>query len=276
MIDGFIYVGKNEGVRGLWRGLTPTILMTVPSQVTYMVCYDFFKEHISTYTRMTRGTVTTPCVSLAQPASGLTTEQLLTSLVAGASARSISATLVSPLELVRTRQAANGESQGSLRANLRQLAREARVKPTSLWRGLGPTLYRDVPFSAIYFTAYETLKRSLTGGSGLGERRVSAQGEDHSHSNEFAVAFVSGASAGILAAFLTHPFDLVKTRRQALSSAPAPSIRPQSTWTLLRQVYKREGPHGLFRGMSPRIAKVGPACGVMIGSFEVVGRLLDA
>ena len=38
----------------------------------------------------------------------------------------------------------------------------------------------------------------------------------------------------------------------------------------------KEGMAGLFKGMTPRIAKVAPACGVMIASFEVVGRVLAA
>lgn len=265
MIDGFIQVGKREGVRGLWRGLTPTILMTVPSQVTYMVCYDFFKEHIGRSCRSLTGAGGRSFASSVAP------EQLFTTLIAGATARSISATLVTPMELVRTRlQAADGDSHGSVRANMRLLVKDAKANPSSLWRGLGPTLYRDVPFSAIYLTAYESLKRWLTGGMGLGERR-NGNGA-HSHSSEFAVAFISGASAGILAALLTHPFDLAKTRQQVLS--PPPGI--MTTSQLLHAVYTREGVHGLLRGLSPRIAKVGPACGAMIGSFEVVGRLLDA
>lgn len=283
MVDGFLQVGRREGVRGLWRGLTPTILMTVPSQVTYMVFYDFFKEQISARYQMGTTSDPVPRVSPHQPSAALTAEQLASSLISGASARSISATLVTPLELVRTRlQAVHGDSHGGMRSNLQQLAQEARAKPSSLWRGLGPTLYRDVPFSAIYFTAYESLKRALTGGSGLGERRVSP-GAAHSHSSEFAVAFIAGASAGCLAAILTHPFDLIKTRRQALADVDAAkashvagNAASRSTLTLVGDVYRTEGVRGLFRGLSPRIAKVGPACGVMIGSFEVVGRLLDA
>lgn len=31
----------------------------------------------------------------------------------------------------------------------------------SLWRGLPPTLWRDVPFSAIYWMGYEEAKRAI-------------------------------------------------------------------------------------------------------------------
>ncbi|SGZ29388.1 BQ5605_C057g12677 [Microbotryum silenes-dioicae] len=123
---------------------------------------------------------------------------------------------------------------------------------------------------------YEAIKRSITGGKGMGEGW-----QDQSLSSEFAVAFVSGAGSGMIAATVTNPFDVVKTRRQALveaatgsgsSSTQAPLTK---TFPILFDIANKEGWAGLMRGLTPRLAKVGPACGIMIASYEGLGRLLD-
>jgi solute carrier family 25 protein 39/40 len=38
---------------------------------------------------------------------------------------------------------------------------------------------------------------------------------------------------------------------------------------MLRQIIHQEGYQGLFRGLSPRIAKVAPSCAIMISSYEL-------
>lgn len=83
-----------------------------------------------------------------------------------------------------------------------------------------------------------------------------------------------------IAATLTNPFDVVKTRRQALDSPIRPRSGPHSpaqltkTFAILFNVAKREGWPALMRGLTPRLAKVGPACGIMIGCYEGLGRYL--
>ncbi|TKY90419.1 hypothetical protein EX895_000417 [Sporisorium graminicola] len=294
--DGVIKVGKAEGIRGLWRGLAPTLMMTVPGQVTYMSCYDFFRSHLlasedtgrirATFQESSAANGRELGVAGKTPSlSAVTAQSLYASLLAGALARGISATLVTPLELVRTRLQASSLAQASLSSILRGLWIEMRTTslrsgggPLILWRGLTPTLWRDVPFSAIYFAGYEATKRSLTGG-GLGEGNAAGSGE------EFGVAFVAGALSGSFAAVLTHPFDVVKTRLQTQGSPReaegrlSGSLRASrplevNVWTAMRQIVEKEGGKGLWKGLSPRTAKVAPACGVMIASFEVVGRAL--
>ncbi|SPO19850.1 related to mitochondrial carrier family protein [Ustilago trichophora] len=295
--DGVIKVGKAEGIRGLWRGLAPTLMMTVPGQVTYMSCYDFFRSQLLASEDSSQIQAAFQQDSAANgrelglagkspSLSAVTAQSLYASLFAGALARGISATLVTPLELIRTRLQASSRSQATLSSILRGLWVEMRTTklssgggPLILWRGLTPTLWRDVPFSAIYFAGYEAAKRSLTGG-GLGEGNASGSGE------EFGVAFVSGALSGSFAAVFTHPFDVIKTRLQTQgalgegegrlsgSLRGATAKGSGNVWVAMRNIVAKEGGKGLWKGLSPRTAKVAPACGVMIASFEVVGRML--
>lgn len=51
----------------------------------------------------------------------------------------------------------------------------------ALWRGLPPTLWRDVPFSAIYWMGYETCKRHI-----------------ESSVNELEASFLAGAVSGMV------------------------------------------------------------------------------
>ena len=69
-----------------------------------------------------------------------------------------------------------------------------------------------------------------------------------------------------IAAFLTHPFDVVKTRRQTEAASSASS---RGTLRMLVELGRGEGTAGLWRGMVPRVAKVAPACGIMIGAYEI-------
>lgn len=91
-----------------------------------------------------------------------------------------------------------------------------------------------------------------------------------------------------LAAFITTPFDVLKTRRQVftLPSPPLPGSLPPSgsivppanvathTFPLLLHIVRTEGLAALFAGLVPRLAKVAPACAIMVSCYEGVGRWL--
>ena len=76
-----------------------------------------------------------------------------TPLIAGSSARLLASFVTAPLELIRTRQASavgrTGEKAGMI-DEFRLLVR-SKSGFRSLFSGIGPTLWRDVPFSAIYW-----------------------------------------------------------------------------------------------------------------------------
>lgn len=100
--------------------------------------------------------------------------------------------------------------------------------------------------------------------------------------------FISGALSGTCASLLTSPFDVLKTRRQVfttpneaaraaaahVSAGTQAATIPRATWPLIAHIVRNEGWRALFAGVVPRTAKVAPACGLMIMSYEGVGRYL--
>lgn len=162
----------------------------------------------------------------------------------------------------------------------------------ALYQGLRPTLWRDVPFSAIYWFCVEEL-RSMWRRSK--ENTVSP-------TEQAGQEFINGAVSGMIAAAFTTPFDVVKTRQQTASSAayqpqasvPVPSLcshngaivyepisgsiaadaRTEGTFRLMREIVAREGLASLWRGNQARMLKVAPSCAIMISSYEFGKRIL--
>jgi len=228
-----VYIVQNEGVGALWSGLRPTLVMAIPANVMYFATYDELNERLL------------PHAGGASP------------LVAGSAARIFAATAVAPLELVRTQIQSEQQSRAGFTRRLRALARLPNWRQ-ELFRGLEATLLRDVPFSALYWYMYENLGARLERDTTLSKPLRS---------------FAAGAAAGTTAAFVTTPFDVVKTKKQVrqLSSGPVPPGDGR-TVSILRGIWAAEGLRGLFAGVGPRCARIAPSCAIMISSYEM-GKL---
>lgn len=261
--DAVVGITRNEGLSAMWRGTGPALAMSVPGQIIYMVGYDWGRQALFRH-------APTWAFSNEPSSTGLPSKRLKSwystcvPLVSGVVSRSIVVAVISPIELIRTRSQASTSS-----TSLLSIVRG--VNWSNAWTGLAPTLWRDVPFSGLYWVGYETIKRSLTGGAGMGERRQGTNAR-----SEFAVAFVSGAGSGMIAATLTNPFDVVKTRRQANSPTTTTDGGPtKGTIRMLKEIARNEGWRGLMMGLTPRLAKIGPACAIMISAYEGLTGFLD-
>jgi hypothetical protein len=73
-----------------------------------------------------------------------------------------------------------------------------------LWTGYGAGLAVYGPFQGVYFTLYERFKRASV-------RVLRVRDESQL---PFGVHLAGGAFAGAVAAFITTPFDVVKTKLQ--------------------------------------------------------------
>uniref|UniRef100_A0A8C0QS67 Solute carrier family 25 member 40 n=1 Tax=Chelonoidis abingdonii TaxID=106734 RepID=A0A8C0QS67_CHEAB len=178
MLDAFVKIIKLEGIKSLWSGLPPTLIMAVPSTVIYFTSYDQLSEVLI---------------------SKLGKDSDYIPVLAGSISRLGSLTVVSPLELIRTKMQSRQLSYKQLHICINNtLAKDGWL---SLWRGWGPTALRDVPFSAMYWYHYEHIKKWLCKTFDVREPT-------------FLISFTSGATAGSIAATVTLPFDVVKTHKQ--------------------------------------------------------------
>ncbi|KAL7939739.1 mitochondrial carrier domain-containing protein [Trichoderma chlorosporum] len=275
-IDGLRKIARNEGFTTLWRGLSPTLVMTIPANIIYFTGYDWLR------------------FNPVSPFSGFSTDYA--PLVAGSVARLLAATSVSPIELIRTRmQAASGASTTNhLVETFKGIqSMVATYGYTSLWRGLTLTLWRDVPFSGLYWWGYESIRSRISDireerrgrplnrdeidEFGLTAARRRSQSREN-HTETFLDSFAAGATSGALASILTMPFDVGKTRTQIYHDSPrrvagaAQAPEEQNMVRLLWHIFKTEGFPGLWRGWIPRTLKVAPACAIMISSYEVGKR----
>ena len=260
--DGLRKIARNEGLTSLWRGLSPTLVMAIPANVIYFTGYDTLRWNP------------------ASPIQG-NVPDAYAPLLAGSIARVAAAATISPIEMLKTRmQAASAHERGVFTetiAGMKGLVQTQGI--TSLWRGLTLTMWRDVPFSGIYWWGYETMREVLRD---LHERRGESYHRDHEHAPTFIDSFISGAVSGAFASVITTPFDVGKTRQQVYAHAAgtepsgqtersAAALRPEqrSMPRFLFHIWKEEGMSGLFRGGAPRMLKVAPACAIMISSYEV-------
>jgi solute carrier family 25 aspartate/glutamate transporter 12/13 len=124
-----------------------------------------------------------------------------------------------------------------------------------LYKGASACLLRDVPFSMIYFPTYNHLKRDM-----FGESQTKKLG--------VLQLLTAGAIAGMPAAYLTTPCDVIKTRLQVEAR------KGEATYTGLtdaaRKILKDEGFKAFFKGGPARILRSSPQFGFTLAAYEVL------
>ncbi|KAL2020729.1 hypothetical protein VTK56DRAFT_8029 [Thermocarpiscus australiensis] len=246
-LDGLRKIARHEGFTTLWRGLSPTLIMAIPANIIYFTGYDWLRFNAASPIQR----------------AGLVRDEYAP-LVAGSVARVLAATAVSPIELFRTRlQAAQGQPSSARGGHLadtfcgvKDMVRAHGYR--ALWRGLTLTLWRDVPFSGMYWWGYETIRGRLTdarerargrgrsldldldgsssssgsgdssSGGGRGRARRRSQSREN-HADTFTDSFIAGAASGAFASVATMPFDVGKTRTQVFRDATSSSSSSSSS-----------------------------------------------
>ncbi|CAN6320363.1 unnamed protein product [Urochloa humidicola] len=240
-------VARAEGVRALWKGLTP------------------FATHLTLKYALRLGSNAVLQSAFKDPDTGKVSAH--GRLASGFGAGVIEALLiVTPFEVVKIRlQQQKGLSPDLLRYKgpihcARTIVREEGLR--GLWSGALPTVMRNGTNQAAMFSAKNTFDIVLW----------------KKHEGDGKVLFpwqsmISGFLAGTAGPVCTGPFDVVKTRLMAQGRTG--DIKYTGMLHAIRTIYSEEGLRALWKGLLPRLMRIPPGQAIMWAVADQVMGLYE-
>ncbi|XP_069752826.1 mitochondrial glutamate carrier 1 isoform X1 [Narcine bancroftii] len=275
MSDCLIKTIRSDGYFGMYRGAAVNLTLVTPEKAIKLAANDFFRHMLSKdgkkltlLKEMLAGCgagtcqviVTTPMEMLKiqlQDAGRLAAQQKLM----GAQAVSSSPT-GSSISSTSHATSSIGSQQTATQIT-KELLRSKGI--TGLYKGLGATLLRDVPFSIIYFPLFANLNK-------LGQKNADGKAP-------FYVSFISGCIAGSTAAVAVNPCDVIKTRLQSLQRG----LNEDTYLGIVdctRKIWRNEGAGAFLKGAYCRALVIAPLFGIaqvvyFLGIAETVLEMLS-
>lgn len=234
--QGFLKAG---GFRGIYRGLGPQVVGSAPQAALFFCAYESVKH----YTIPHVPTNALPFVYMAAASIG----------------EMVACLIRVPMEVVKQRRQVCS-TQSSVQIMMSALSNEGLIK--GLYRGFGSTIVRELPFSFIQLPILEYLKVVY-----------SKKLKDNLILDSWEVA-LCGACAGGIAAAVTTPLDVVKTR---IMLADKNLTNPQDLKIIgmLKSVYYERGFTGLFAGFVPRVMWITIGGCVFFGVYDFSKKLCN-
>ncbi|TIB78964.1 hypothetical protein E3Q22_00755 [Wallemia mellicola] len=196
-------------------------------------------------------------------------------LISGATSGFAAAVALQPLDVIKTRlQQVEGHNESINKKNLSSLLKSTRVYDITkaiikeeglrgLWRGTSPTLWRNVPGVALYFTSLQSL-RSYMITTGLFLPNHTSNGKSSSEFSRLNSRgnLISGALARTAVGFLLNPFTVCKARFESNL------YKYKSIVGALTDIVKQSGPRGLLSGFSASALRDAPYAGLYVVIYE--------
>lgn len=239
-IDCFQKVVRNEGALGLYSGVLPQLVGVAPEKAIKLTVND-----------LVRGWFSRPDGSI----------WVGHEILAGGSAGACQVVFTNPLEIVKIRLQVQGEVAKNVAGTPKRSAMWIirNLGLMGLYKGASACLLRDVPFSAIYFPTYSHLKKDMFGETATKKLSVWQ-------------LLTAGAIAGMPAAYLTTPCDVIKTRLQV--EARHGDTQYHGLRHAAATIWKEEGFKAFFKGGPARIMRSSPQFGFTLAAYEVLQGII--
>ncbi|KAI3781609.1 hypothetical protein L2E82_11627 [Cichorium intybus] len=173
-IEAVVSIGKQEGVKGYWKGNLAQVLRILPYSAVQLFAYESYKK---LYT-------------------GKDGElSVIGRLAAGASAGMTSTFVTYPLDVLRLRMAVDPGYQTMTNVVVRMLKEEGLG---SFYRGLVPSLIGIAPYVAVNFCVFDLVKKSLP----------------EKFRNKTEASLVTAFVAATIATVTCYPLDTIRRQMQ--------------------------------------------------------------
>ncbi|OQR95688.1 Mitochondrial Carrier (MC) Family [Thraustotheca clavata] len=170
-----------DGVRGLFRGLPPTLIGVIPEKAIKLAVNDYLREAFD------------PEDTGVLP--------MHKQILAGAGAGFCQVIATNPMEIVKIRIQTQDRLPLAERKSAVEVVKQLGIR--GLYKGTSACLLRDVPYAIVFFPTYATLRDTWA--------------DENGHTSMPAIV-TAGCAAGAFAAAIATPPDVIKTKRQMIGA----------------------------------------------------------
>ncbi|XP_054262111.1 mitochondrial 2-oxodicarboxylate carrier [Macrosteles quadrilineatus] len=228
---------RTEGFFSLWKGILPPILAETPKRAVKFLTFEQYKRFFL---------------------FGAPSPTPLTFSLAGLGAGVTEAILVNPFEVVKVTLQANRDKvqfTPSTWAVTKQIVKEHGFGSRGLNKGVTATIGRNGLFNCVYFGFFHSVKVYLP----------KTQDPLHTFLWKAGVGFVSG----VMGSVFNIPFDVAKSRIQGPQPVPG-QVKYRGTLATIAIVYREEGFFALYKGLVPKVMRLGPGGAIMLVVYDYV------
>lgn len=185
--------------------------------------------------------------------------------VAGAASGALTRGTCQPIDVIKIRfqlqveplkRDANAK-YWSISQALRRIIQEEGV--TALWKGHVPAQVLSILYGVAQSTCFEVLTREVW--------HVAPEWRGSHHRP--IVHFICGGAAGVFASVVSFPFDVIRTRLVAQGKDKVYS----STSHAVKEIIRKEGRRGLYRGLVPLLIQMAPNSGIQFATYTGLTKL---
>ncbi len=270
--------------RGVYQGIGSVIIATLPSSGAFFTTYEGVKSQLSE-----RNPIFGSSPLLPQP---------LIHAAASGTAELVSCAILTPAEVIKQNaQMVDNSRPDRPRVNATlQTMRRFKSNPLALWRGYTALAGRNLPFTALQFPMFERIRE------GIKQYRDDRGIRTNTVLENGLTTAISAGTGGSIAAVVTTPVDVVKTRimlaaaesaaedqkpgkngivdatgrtardvKESLTDAIKEVAKPASrkgSMQIAREIMAESGIKGLFRGGALRGVWTMLGSGLYLGVYE--------